>query len=206
VRGAVFLLDEATADIGVEAAVGIPAEGLRARYKVGEGVVGRVVQSGRPVVIPATAREPLVMNRAFQRRSGASESSLVCVPSCSTQAGGRHRVDFPFNANRDYQSDAQFLSWWRRWWPSCCARSAPSRPSGPAAGRERPPPAGVGAALRLLEHRRDQRSDAPGLQQIAQVGPDQYHRDDPGRIGHRQGADRARAPLQLASSGKPFVR
>jgi Nif-specific regulatory protein len=59
VRGAVFLLDEATADIGVEAAVGIPAEGLRARYKVGEGVVGRVVQSGRPVVIPATAREPL---------------------------------------------------------------------------------------------------------------------------------------------------
>src|SRR5258708_2052030 len=47
VRGAVFLLDEAAADIGVEAAVGIPAEGLRARYKVGEGVVGRVVQSGR---------------------------------------------------------------------------------------------------------------------------------------------------------------
>jgi len=29
VRGAVFLLDEAAADIGVEAAVGIPAEGLR---------------------------------------------------------------------------------------------------------------------------------------------------------------------------------
>ena len=68
VRGAVFLLDESTSDIGVEAAVGIPAEGLRARYKVGEGVVGKVVQSGRAIVIPATSREPLVMNRAFQRR------------------------------------------------------------------------------------------------------------------------------------------
>src|SRR5438445_5336057 len=34
VRGAVFLLDASTSDLGVEAAVGIPAEGLRARYKV----------------------------------------------------------------------------------------------------------------------------------------------------------------------------
>src|SRR5882762_329500 len=111
VRGAVFLLDEAAADIGVEAAVGIPAEGLRARYKVGEGVVGRVVQSGRPVVIPATAREPLVMNRAFQRRSGASESSLVCVPILpDRKPAGAIAVDFPFNATRDYQSDAQFLA------------------------------------------------------------------------------------------------
>jgi len=112
VRGAVFLVDEAAADIGVEAAVGIPAEGLRARYKVGEGVVGRVVQSGRPVVIPATAREPLVMNRAFQRRrSGSSEWSLVCVPILlDRKPAGAVAVDFPFSNTRDYQSDAQFLS------------------------------------------------------------------------------------------------
>jgi len=63
------------------------------------------------VVIPATAREPLVMNRAFQRRSGASESSLVCVPILlDRKPGGRHRRGLPFNANRDYQSDAQFLA------------------------------------------------------------------------------------------------
>ena len=112
VRGAVFLVDEAAADIGVEAAVGIPAEGLRARYKIGEGVVGRVVQSGRPVVIPATAREPLVMNRAFQRRrSGGSEWSLVCVPILlERKPAGAVAVDFPFSSTRDYQSDAQFLS------------------------------------------------------------------------------------------------
>jgi Nif-specific regulatory protein len=112
VRGAVFLVDETAADIGVEAAVGIPAEGLRARYKVGEGVVGRVVQSGRLVVIPATEREPLVMNRAFQRRrSGSSDWSLVCVPIVlDRKPVGAMAVDFPFNANRDYQSDAQFLS------------------------------------------------------------------------------------------------
>src|SRR5207253_2807150 len=112
VRGAVFLLDDSTSDIGVEAAVGIPAEGLRARYKVGEGVVGKVVQSGRPIVIPATSREPLVMNRAFQRRrSGAAEWSLVCVPILlERKPAGALAVDFPFNANRDYQADQQFLA------------------------------------------------------------------------------------------------
>ena len=111
VRAAVFLLDESTIEIGVEAAVGIPAEGLRARYKVGEGVVGKVVQSGRPIVIPATGREPLVMNRAFQRRSGSTEWSLVCVPILlERKPAGALAVDFPFDANRDYQADAQFLS------------------------------------------------------------------------------------------------
>jgi Nif-specific regulatory protein len=112
VRAAVFLLDDSTAEIGVEAAVGIPAEGLRARYKVGEGVVGKVVQSGRPIVIPATAREPLVMNRAFQRRrSGSADWSLVCVPILlERKPAGALAVDFPFDANRDYQADAQFLS------------------------------------------------------------------------------------------------
>src|SRR5438128_581984 len=112
VRGAVFLLDESTSDIGVEAAVGIPAEGLRARYKVGEGVVGKVVQSGRAIVIPATSREPLVMNRAFQRRrSGSAEWSLVCVPILpERKPAGALAVGFPFNANREYQADQRFLA------------------------------------------------------------------------------------------------
>src|SRR5713101_3802034 len=67
-RGAVFLFHEDSGELQVDAAVGIPSEGLRARYKPGEGIVGRVAQSGRPVIVPATGREPLLMNRAFQRR------------------------------------------------------------------------------------------------------------------------------------------
>jgi Nif-specific regulatory protein len=81
VRGAVFLLHEDTGEIHVEAAVGIPSEGMRARYRPGEGIIGRVVQSGRPVTVPATGREPLLMDRAFQRRAcGVPEASFVAVP------------------------------------------------------------------------------------------------------------------------------
>ena len=36
-------------------------------------------------------------------------------------------------------------------------------------------------------------------EQMAQVAADQHHRADPRRVGHRQGAGRARHPLQLAA-------
>src|SRR6185503_4190019 len=76
VRGAVFLREGR--DIGVAAALGISTEGLRARYQPGEGIVGRVVQSGRQVVVPSTRKEPQLLDRAFQRkRSGAGEASFV---------------------------------------------------------------------------------------------------------------------------------
>src|SRR5256712_14134212 len=52
------------------------------------------------------------MNRAFQRRrSGSAEWSLVCVPILlERKPAGALAVDFPFNANRDYQADQQFLA------------------------------------------------------------------------------------------------
>ena len=112
VRGAVFLLHEETGEIHVEAAVGIPAEGLRARYKPNEGVIGRVVQSGRPVIVPATLREPLLLDRAFQRRrSGVPEASFVCVPIVlERRAAGALAVDFRYSKSRDFQVEAHFLS------------------------------------------------------------------------------------------------
>ncbi len=111
VRAAVFLLHEDTGEIQVDAAVGIPSDGLRARYKPGEGIVGRVVQSGKPVIIPATGREPTLMNRAFQRRrSGVPEASFVCVPIVvDRNPAGALGVDFPCGPGRDLQGAAQFL-------------------------------------------------------------------------------------------------
>jgi Nif-specific regulatory protein len=112
VRGAVFLLHEDTGEIQVEAAVGIPSEGLRARYKRGEGIIGRVVQSGRPVIVPATGREPLLLDRAFQRRrSGVPEASFVAVPILlERKPVGALGVDFHFSGSHDFQAEAHFLS------------------------------------------------------------------------------------------------
>ena len=111
VRGAVFLFHEESGALQVEAAVGISDEGLGARYRPGEGIIGRVLQSGRPVVVPASAREPLLLNRAFQRRrSGSPEVSVLCVPIAFDQKPvGVLVVDLPFQPGRDFQSEMQFL-------------------------------------------------------------------------------------------------
>jgi Nif-specific regulatory protein len=111
VRGAVFLFHEESGALQVEAAVGISDEGLGARYRPGEGIIGRVLQSGRPVVVPASAREPLLLNRAFQRRrAGSPEVSVLCVPIAFDQKPvGVLMVDVPFQPGRDFQSEMQFL-------------------------------------------------------------------------------------------------
>jgi Nif-specific regulatory protein len=111
VRGAVFLFHEDSGALQVDAALGISAEGLGARYRPGEGIIGRVLQSGRPVVVPASAREPLLLNRAFQRRrTGSREVSVLCVPiTFDRQPAGVLMVDVPFQQGRDFQSEMQFL-------------------------------------------------------------------------------------------------
>jgi Nif-specific regulatory protein len=107
VRGAVFLFHEESGALQVDAALDISDEGLGARYRPGEGIIGRVLQSGRPVVVPASAREPLLLNRAFQRRraGGAPEVSVLCVPiAFDRQPAGVLVVDVPFREEPRLQS------------------------------------------------------------------------------------------------------
>ena len=111
IRGAVFLLHEDTGELQVDAALGLTAEGQRARYKRGEGLLGRVVQSGRPVIIPATGKEPMVMDRAFQRRrTSVPEASFVAVPiMVDRKAVGALAVDYP-PGSRDLETAAHVLA------------------------------------------------------------------------------------------------
>src|SRR6266581_1608475 len=52
VRGSVVLLDEETGDVEVEVLAGAVSPGKRARYRIGEGIAGRVVESGKPIIVP----------------------------------------------------------------------------------------------------------------------------------------------------------
>ena len=66
VRSMVTLLGE-DGELSVEASDGLdqPAQGVR--YRMGEGITGRVVESGKPVVVPRVSREPAFLNRAARR-------------------------------------------------------------------------------------------------------------------------------------------
>ena len=72
VRSAITLLDEDTGELSIQASSGLTADGQRARYRLGEGITGRVVESGKPIVVPETSREPLLLNRAARRQIARS--------------------------------------------------------------------------------------------------------------------------------------
>ncbi|MFL5404606.1 MAG: sigma-54 interaction domain-containing protein [Myxococcales bacterium] len=112
IRGAVMLLSEDTRDIHIESSLGFGAEGQSARYKLGEGITGRVVESGRPIVVPVVSREPLVLNRAFQRkRPGVPETTFVCVPIVlDRKPVGALAVDLDYDQGRDYEGAQRFFA------------------------------------------------------------------------------------------------
>src|ERR671926_142162 len=52
VRSSVVMLDEETGQLQVEASDGLDRPGYRVSYQLGEGITGRVVESGKPIVVP----------------------------------------------------------------------------------------------------------------------------------------------------------
>jgi Nif-specific regulatory protein len=65
VRGVITLLNRKTGEISIESAVGLsPHQQERGRYRLGEGVTGKVVQTGRPAVIPRISHEPLFLDES----------------------------------------------------------------------------------------------------------------------------------------------
>jgi Nif-specific regulatory protein len=111
VRSTVVLLHEETRALQVEAADGLIKPGAKARYEIGEGITGRVVQSGRPVVVPRVSREPMFLNRAAERPElSQQELSYLCVPIIlNRKAAGAMGVDLKFKPDRDYDRYIKFL-------------------------------------------------------------------------------------------------
>ncbi len=80
-RGTITILNPETAELQIEVAQGLTAEARRrGRYKLGEGITGRVVETGEPMVVPRVSQEPLFLNRTRSRGREKDELSFICVP------------------------------------------------------------------------------------------------------------------------------
>ena len=82
VRGMVSLYDPASGNIYVHESFGCtPEEAARGVYQLGEGITGRVVELGEPIVVPRISEEPSFLNRTASR-TGVEDSNLsfLCVP------------------------------------------------------------------------------------------------------------------------------
>jgi Nif-specific regulatory protein len=81
-RGTLTILNRQTGEISVEEAYGLSSEQrARGRYRLGEGITGKVVQSGKPAVIPRISEEPGFLDRTEARKKiDKKDISFICVP------------------------------------------------------------------------------------------------------------------------------
>jgi Nif-specific regulatory protein len=81
-RGSVTLLNPETSEIHIEVAHGMSMEAkTKGRYKLGEGITGRVIETGRPMAVPHIDDEPLFLDKTGARsRMDKSRISFICVP------------------------------------------------------------------------------------------------------------------------------
>jgi Nif-specific regulatory protein len=110
IRSSVTLLSADGTQLNTEALHGFSADGARARYRVGEGITGKVVESCKPVIIPQVSKEPAFLNRAGRRDLDKQEISYICVPVVlNRKAAGAIAVDLAFRADRDYDVAVRLL-------------------------------------------------------------------------------------------------
>jgi Nif-specific regulatory protein len=110
-RGSLTLLDEETRELYIEAAVGLSDAGRLARYRLGEGITGEVVATGRPIVVPDVEREPRFLHRTLRRSAAPGQAvSFLCVPILlDHEPVGAISVDLPHRPGEDNTHLVKFL-------------------------------------------------------------------------------------------------
>ena len=113
-RGMVSLLHEA-GDLHVVGASGLSTEEIkRGRFQIGEGVTGKIMKSGMPIVVPDIAKEPLFLNRTGSRNllEEGLPLAFVGVPiKVGRETIGVLSIDRETNGHTaNFQGDARFLS------------------------------------------------------------------------------------------------
>ena len=112
-RSSVMLLDQDRNELRIVASHGLDeGEARRVRYQLGEGISGRVAQTGKPVVVPQISREPMFLDRMGARKKPLKkELTFICVPVLvSRKPVGVLGVDLDYKADRDYERATKFIS------------------------------------------------------------------------------------------------
>ena len=100
VRGTVSILDPLRNEISIEVAHGLSVNAMeKGKYKLGEGITGKVIQTGKAVTISKISEEPLFLDRTASRKTAHNqELSFICVPVIKNkQVIGALSVDKPYD-------------------------------------------------------------------------------------------------------------
>ena len=101
-----------SSELTVRASLGLSAQvARRVNYKAGEGITGRVFQSGKPVIVPQVSREPLYLDLTrVVEKVAAARAELHLRPHQDQDEDRRNaRRHAALLKDRDYDRESKFL-------------------------------------------------------------------------------------------------
>lgn len=113
IRGTITILNPLRNEISIEVAHGLSKTAMhKGKYKLGEGITGRVIQTGNAVVISKISQEPMFLDRTKSRRvKEDQELSFICVPiKKGTQVIGAVSVDKPYSETYPLKNGKKIMS------------------------------------------------------------------------------------------------
>jgi Nif-specific regulatory protein len=115
-RGTITILNRETRELEIDIAYGLSSEERsRGHYRLGEGVTGKVVETGLPAVIERVSEEPQFLDRTRTRKREIhrhkKDISFICVPiRIGAQTLGAMSADRLFSEEVSLEEDVRLLT------------------------------------------------------------------------------------------------
>lgn len=112
-RGTLTILNRTKGEIAIEEAYGLrPEEQAKGRYRMGEGITGKVIDTGQPIIVPNIAEEPLFLDRTGSRRLvNKKDIAFICVPiKMGSEVIGALSADRLHNEGISLDDDVRLLT------------------------------------------------------------------------------------------------
>ena len=112
-KGTILLYDALTRELSIRLAIGMtPEEMARGKYQRGEGILGKVMHHGLPMVIPDIGQEPQFLDRTHSRGDLSSQPiALIAVPiKVGGEPIGVLSVDRLFAEGTSFEEDVRVLT------------------------------------------------------------------------------------------------
>jgi Nif-specific regulatory protein len=112
-RGMITLLDPDTETINVRLAHGLSKKSQSlASYKVGEGIIGLVVQKGKEIIVPDISKDPRFLHKTRSRRQEKGKKiAFFCVPiKLEGKTIGALSVDKQSGPKDDFEANVRLLN------------------------------------------------------------------------------------------------
>jgi Nif-specific regulatory protein len=112
-RVMILIYNRNRSELLIDRATGLnPSEKARGIYRAGEGIIGKVLEGGKPIIVPRISQEPEFLNKTKSRNIDDSEDiSFVCVPiSLGDEVIGALTADRPCRKIECTSEDIRLLS------------------------------------------------------------------------------------------------